>query len=253
MCVLILHLEVRAHCFYYLMPTLKNVRLILICPSIPPSICYPLISLSLPPSLLPSICYPLKSFCLCLSLSLPYSVCHSVSLSPSLPPSFPPSFLPSICNPLKSLCLCLSLSLPYSVCHSVSLPPSLPPSFPPYVILLNLFVSVCLCPSLTLFATLSLSLPPSFLPFFLHYLYLSHFLPSFHQTSYVCDNEVSDADAGVKELAVDLKTFRLVTAGVLTSEKQKYLFNGIGHLLSAIFINSTQYLTKININGVKKM
>ncbi len=69
----------------------------------------------------------------------------------------------------------------------------------------------------------------------------------------MCENEVSDADAGVKELTEDLRTMKLVTAGVLTSSKQNYLFEGIGHLTSTIFIGSTLYLKRININGVKKM
>ena len=75
----------------------------------------------------------------------------------------------------------------------------------------------------------------------------------YQQSSYVCENEVSDADTGIKELAEDLRTMKLVVSGVLTADKQNYLFEGIGHLTSAIFIGSTQYLKKININGVKKM
>lgn len=70
---------------------------------------------------------------------------------------------------------------------------------------------------------------------------------------YVCEHEVSDSDSGVKELGNDLKDLKVVLSGVLTSEKQNYLFDGLGHLIAAIFINSTSYLKKININGVKKM
>lgn len=69
----------------------------------------------------------------------------------------------------------------------------------------------------------------------------------------MCEHEVSDADAGVKDLGADLKALKMVTAGVLTAEKQVYLFDGLGHLIAAIFISSTAYLKKININGVKKM
>lgn len=69
----------------------------------------------------------------------------------------------------------------------------------------------------------------------------------------MCEHEVSDADAGVKDLGVNLKALKMVTAGVLTAEKQIYLFDGLGHLIAAIFISSTAYLKKININGVKKM
>ena len=70
---------------------------------------------------------------------------------------------------------------------------------------------------------------------------------------YVCEHEVSDADSGIKELGNDLKDLKVVTAGVLTAEKQNYLFDGLGHLIASVFIDSTSYLKKININGVKKM
>ena len=32
-----------------------------------------------------------------------------------------------------------------------------------------------------------------------------------------------------------------------------YVFEGLGHLVSSIFINSTQYFSRINENGIKKM
>ena len=87
---------------------------------------------------------------------------------------------------------------------------------------------------------------------------------------------MADADSGVKDLAVDLRDIKTIMAGVLTQEKQRYsrgycflppsacscliivvvfryLFDGLGHLVASIFIKSTQYLKRININGVKKM
>ena len=73
------------------------------------------------------------------------------------------------------------------------------------------------------------------------------------QATYVCEHEVADCDSGVKELATDLTSLKMNTVGILTLPKQNYLFNGVGHLVAAIFINSTSYLNKININGVKKM
>ena len=33
----------------------------------------------------------------------------------------------------------------------------------------------------------------------------------------------------------------------------RYIFEGLGHLVSSILINSTQYLKRINENGIKKM
>ena len=69
----------------------------------------------------------------------------------------------------------------------------------------------------------------------------------------MCEHEVADCDSGVKELAHDLTSLKMNTVGMLTLPKQSYLFDGLGHLVSTIFINSTSYLKKININGVKKM
>jgi exocyst complex component 4 len=77
--------------------------------------------------------------------------------------------------------------------------------------------------------------------------------PALNQSSYVCEHEVADVESGVKELGNDLRDLKLVTAGVLSLDKQNYLFDGLGHLIATVFINSTSYLKKININGVKKM
>ena len=33
----------------------------------------------------------------------------------------------------------------------------------------------------------------------------------------------------------------------------RYVFEGLGHLVASILINSTQYLKRINENGIKKM
>ncbi|XP_003386577.1 PREDICTED: exocyst complex component 4-like [Amphimedon queenslandica] len=78
-------------------------------------------------------------------------------------------------------------------------------------------------------------------------------MPTLTQSTYVCEHEVADCDSGVKELANDLTSLKMNTVGILTLPKQSYLFDGVGHLVAAIFINSTSFLNKININGVKKM
>lgn len=54
-------------------------------------------------------------------------------------------------------------------------------------------------------------------------------------------------------LAADLRDIDLVMVTVLTAVKYHYLFEGLGHLLALIFINSTRHITVINTSGVKKM
>ncbi len=34
---------------------------------------------------------------------------------------------------------------------------------------------------------------------------------------------------------------------------RRYVFEGLGHLVASILINSTQFLKRINENGIKKM
>ena len=69
----------------------------------------------------------------------------------------------------------------------------------------------------------------------------------------MCSQVDQVEDAPVTQLAEDLKDIDLVMVAVLTTSKYHYLFEGLGHLLAVIFINSTKHITAINTNGIKKM
>lgn len=73
------------------------------------------------------------------------------------------------------------------------------------------------------------------------------------QSNYVFGADGVEEDTGVKQLATDLKNIDLVMVAVLSQEKYRYLFEGVGHVVAAIFISSTNYIKNINTNGVKKM
>lgn len=62
-----------------------------------------------------------------------------------------------------------------------------------------------------------------------------------------------EEDTTVRQLATDLQNIDLVMVAVLSQEKYRYLFEGVGHIVAAIFISSTNYIKTINTNGVKKM
>lgn len=64
-----------------------------------------------------------------------------------------------------------------------------------------------------------------------------------------------EKDEAVQKLATDLKNIDLVMVAVLSQsqDKYRYLFEGVGHLVAAVFISSTYYIKAINTNGIKKM
>lgn len=73
------------------------------------------------------------------------------------------------------------------------------------------------------------------------------------QSSYLFGPDGVEEDSDVRQLATDLKNIDLVMVAVLSQEKYRYLFEGVGHVVAAIFISSTNHIKTINTNGVKKM
>lgn len=84
------------------------------------------------------------------------------------------------------------------------------------------------------------------------------FLPFFEppdllQSNYTFGPEGVEEDKSVRELSIDLKDIDLVMVAVLSQDKYRYLFEGVGHLVASIFISSTNHIKIINSNGIKKM
>ena len=73
------------------------------------------------------------------------------------------------------------------------------------------------------------------------------------QSSYVLDQGGVEEDSAVQQLAKDLKNIDLVMVAVLSQDKYRYLFDGLGHLVASIFISSMRHIKTINSNGIKKM
>lgn len=75
----------------------------------------------------------------------------------------------------------------------------------------------------------------------------------FVQTSYVFDDGMVEEDSAIQQLASDLKAIETKMVAVLSHNKYRYLFEGLGHLVASIFISSTHHIKTINSSGVKKM
>lgn len=80
-----------------------------------------------------------------------------------------------------------------------------------------------------------------------------YFLLPAVQRSYTADHDSLESEQAVRALATDLKDIDTVMVSVLTPEKYRYLFEGLGHLVSAIFISSTQHMKTVTRSRVKKI
>lgn len=78
-------------------------------------------------------------------------------------------------------------------------------------------------------------------------------LPALQKTSYVFDDGMVEEDSAIQQLASDLKAIETKMVAVLSHNKYRYLFEGLGHLVASIFISSTHHIKTINSSGVKKM
>ncbi|XP_038070549.1 exocyst complex component 4-like isoform X2 [Patiria miniata] len=80
-----------------------------------------------------------------------------------------------------------------------------------------------------------------------------YLLPVAKQSSFHISADSVDPDPNVLKLNKDLTTLEEALSPSLMPHKFKYVFEGLGHLVSFILINSAQYVKRINENGIKKM
>ena len=73
------------------------------------------------------------------------------------------------------------------------------------------------------------------------------------QLQYVFSSDAVGEDTAVRKLATDLKDIDQVMVAILSPDKYRYLFEGLGNLVATIFIASAQHLKSINTNGIKRM
>jgi len=62
-----------------------------------------------------------------------------------------------------------------------------------------------------------------------------------------------EVDIQIPQLSKDLKDIEDICSSALAYKKLRYVFHGLGYLMACIIISSTNYIKKINRNGVKKM
>ncbi|XP_032229704.1 exocyst complex component 4 isoform X2 [Nematostella vectensis] len=78
-------------------------------------------------------------------------------------------------------------------------------------------------------------------------------MPAVRQPSYMCNMDAVDPDPSVIQLNKDLTSLEEIATASLAQHKFRYLFEGLGHLVSSILISNLSFIKKINQNGIKKM
>jgi len=77
--------------------------------------------------------------------------------------------------------------------------------------------------------------------------------PISKQSNYCGAIDDMDPDSSVIKLNKKISGFEEVMQQSVQPRKFKYIFEGLGHLVSSILINCTQFLRRVNENGIKKM
>lgn len=80
-----------------------------------------------------------------------------------------------------------------------------------------------------------------------------YLLPVANSGNFAPTLDSQEADQDVIKLNKDLSAIDEALSSTLQSWKLRYIFEGVGHLVSTILINSATTIKKINENGVKKM
>ncbi|CAH1277327.1 EXOC4 [Branchiostoma lanceolatum] len=78
-------------------------------------------------------------------------------------------------------------------------------------------------------------------------------LPMAKQSNYSGNLESTDPDPLVVKLNKDLSSIEESLTTSLNTHKFRYIFEGLGHQMSSILVNSTQYFNRISHSGIKKM
>ncbi|XP_022257470.1 exocyst complex component 4-like [Limulus polyphemus] len=80
-----------------------------------------------------------------------------------------------------------------------------------------------------------------------------YLLPVAIQGSFALGVDSQEPDPEVLKLNKDLSNIDEAMTASLQTRKLKYIFEGLGHLVSAVLINSASTIKRINENGVKRM
>ncbi|XP_078358131.1 exocyst complex component 4-like isoform X2 [Oculina patagonica] len=73
------------------------------------------------------------------------------------------------------------------------------------------------------------------------------------EANYMCNSNAMDPDSNVNNLNKSLSSFEEIATACMGHYKFRYLFEGVGFLVSSILISNISEIKRINQNGIKKM
>lgn len=80
-----------------------------------------------------------------------------------------------------------------------------------------------------------------------------YLLPVTIQGNFASGVDSQEPDPEVMKLNKDLSSIDEAMTACLQQRKHRYIFEGLGHLIASILINSTSSIQKVNENGIKKV
>lgn len=73
------------------------------------------------------------------------------------------------------------------------------------------------------------------------------------ESNYMCNSNAMDPDMNVNNLNKSLSSFEEIATACMGNYKFRYLFEGVGFLVSSILVSNVSDIKRINQNGIKKM
>lgn len=73
------------------------------------------------------------------------------------------------------------------------------------------------------------------------------------ESNYMCNSNAMDPDVNVNNLNKSLSSFEEIATACMGNYKFRYLFEGVGFLVSSILVSNVSDIKRINQNGIKKM
>ncbi|CAH3034604.1 unnamed protein product [Porites lobata] len=80
-----------------------------------------------------------------------------------------------------------------------------------------------------------------------------YLMKAVQESSYMCSSNAMDPDSNVNNLNKSLSAFEEIATACMGHYKFRYLFEGVGFLVSSILVSNISEIKRINQNGIKKM
>ncbi|XP_067035865.1 exocyst complex component 4-like isoform X2 [Acropora muricata] len=80
-----------------------------------------------------------------------------------------------------------------------------------------------------------------------------YLIGALQESNYMCNSNAMDPDPNVIDLNKSLSSFEEIATACMGHYKFRYLFEGVGFLVSSILVSNISQIKRINPNGIKKM